>query len=140
MSALLRYTLSTSNEDFCSEMCMTGFYNDVALGGMAIARTSQDVQLASVCLRECKKCKEEVEEKGLKLSITGNGKEGKSKMIASCGYLEEKLQECSKEEGVTVADSVETLGGLEDQSQEVTSKRKSKKKELQGEILAHRKE
>ena len=117
------------------------FYNDVALGGKAIARTSQEVQLASVCLRECKKCKEEVEEKGLKLSITENGKEGKSKMIASCGYLEEKLQECSKEEGVTVADSVETLGGgLEDQSQEVRSKRKSEKKELQGEILAHRKE
>ena len=56
------------------------------------------------------KCKEEVEEKRLKLSITENGKEGKSKMIASCGYLVEKLQECSKEEGVTVADSVETLG------------------------------
>ena len=31
-------------------------------------------------------------------------------MIASCGYFEEKLRECSKEEGVTMADSVETLG------------------------------
>ena len=30
-----------------------------------------------------KKLKEEVEEKGLKLSVTENGKEGKSKMIAS---------------------------------------------------------
>ena len=87
------------------------------------------------------KCKEEVEEEGLKLSITENGKEGKSKMIASCGYLEEKLQGCSKEEGVRVADSVETLGGgLEDQSQEVRSKRKSEKKELHCEILAHQKE
>ena len=28
-------------------------------------------------------------------------------MIASCGHLEEKLQECSKEEGVTMAESVE---------------------------------
>ena len=31
-------------------------------------------------------------------------------MIASCGFLEEQLRQCSKEEGVTVADSVETLG------------------------------
>ena len=59
ISALLRYTLSTSNVDFCSEMCMTGFYNDVA-GGKAIARTSQDVQLASVCLRECKNVKKKL--------------------------------------------------------------------------------
>ena len=47
-----------------------------------------------------KKLKEEVEKKGLKLSVTENGKEGKNKMIASCG----------KEEGVTMADRVETLG------------------------------
>ena len=31
-------------------------------------------------------------------------------MIASCGFLEEELRQCSKEEGVTMADSVETLG------------------------------
>ena len=36
-----------------------------------------------------KKLKEEVEKKGLKLSVTDNGKEGKSKMVASCRYLEE---------------------------------------------------
>ena len=30
-------------------------------------------------------------ERGLKLSVTENGKEGKSKMIASCGYLEENF-------------------------------------------------
>ena len=63
MAALLRYTLSTSNVDFCSEMCMTGFYNDVALGGKAIARTSQDVQLASVCLRECKNVKKKLKKR-----------------------------------------------------------------------------
>ena len=40
-----------------------------------------------------KKLKEEVEEKGLKLSVTENGKEGKSKMIASCGFLENELVE-----------------------------------------------
>ena len=28
-------------------------------------------------------------------------------MIASCGFLEDELRQCSKEEGVTMADSVE---------------------------------
>ena len=32
-----------------------------------------------------RKLQEEVEEKSLKLSTTENGKEGKSRMIASCG-------------------------------------------------------
>ena len=31
-------------------------------------------------------------------------------MIASCRLLEDELRQCSKEEGVTMADSVETLG------------------------------
>ena len=31
--------------------------------------------------------------KGLKLSVTENGKEGKSKMIASCGFLEDELRQ-----------------------------------------------
>ena len=57
-----------------------------------------------------KKLKEEVEKKGFKLSVTENEKGGKSKMIASCGFLEDELRQCSKEEGVTMADSVETLG------------------------------
>ena len=30
-------------------------------------------------------------------------------MIGSCGFLEDELRKCSKEEGVTMADSVETL-------------------------------
>ena len=51
-----------------------------------------------------------MEKKGLKLSVTENVKEGKSKMIASCGFLENELRQFSKEEGVTLADSVETLG------------------------------
>ena len=56
-----------------------------------------------------KKLKREVE-KGFKLSVTEDGKEGKSKMIASCGFLENELSQFSKEEGVTLADIVETLG------------------------------
>ena len=72
-----------------------------------------------------KKLKEEVEEKGLKLSVTENGTEGKRKVIASCGFLEDELRQCSKEEGVTLADSVDTLRvGLENESHEVGSKRK----------------
>ena len=31
-------------------------------------------------------------------------------MIVSCGFLEDELHQCGKEEGVTMADSVETLG------------------------------
>ena len=45
------------------------------------------------------KLKEDVERKGLKLSVIGNGKKGKSKMIALCGFFEDELRQCSKEEG-----------------------------------------
>ena len=37
-------------------------------------------------------------------------KEAKSKMIASCGFLENELRQPSRKEGVTLAYSVETLG------------------------------
>ena len=57
-----------------------------------------------------KKLKMEVEEKGLKVSIAEGGKEGESKAITSCKYLEEKLHECSKKEGVALQAGVETLG------------------------------
>ena len=67
--------------------------------------------MAEMAKKLMKKLEEEVENKGLKLSVTENGKEGKSKMIASCGFLKDELRQCSKEEGVTMADSVETLGG-----------------------------
>ena len=40
----------------------------------------------------------------------GLWRRGKSKMIASCGFLENELHQVSREEGVTLADSVETLG------------------------------
>ena len=56
-----------------------------------------------------KKLKEEVGKTGLTLSVTEDKKEGKGKMIASCGFLEDELRRCSKEEGVTMADSAETL-------------------------------
>ena len=46
-------------------------------------------------------------------------------MIASCGILEDELRQCSKEEGVTVADSVEKRR-LENESKEVASKIKKR--------------
>ena len=52
---------------------------------------------------------ENVEEKGLKLSITEEGKEGKSKAITCCNYLDKKFQEHSKKEGVALETNVETL-------------------------------
>ena len=39
-----------------------------------------------------------------------NGKEGKSKIVASCVFLENGLRQFSREEWMTLADSVETLG------------------------------
>ena len=45
-------------------------------------------------------------------------------MIVSCGFLEDELRQCSKEEGA--------CSGLENLSQEVRSERKSKEEEVQG--------
>ena len=88
-------------------------------------------EVAEMAKKVMKNLKEEVEKKGLKLPVTENGKEGKSKLIASCGFLENELRQFSREEGVTLADSMETrtivkrLGG----------KRKSKEEEVHGEVL-----
>ena len=68
-------------------------------------------EVAEMAKKVIMKLKEEVEKKkGLKLSVTESGKEGKNKMIASCGFLEDELRQCSKAEGVTLAHSVETVG------------------------------
>ena len=75
-----------------------------------------------------KKLKEEGEKKCLKLSVTENGKEGKSKMIASCGFLENELSQFSKEEGVTLAECGNAGSGLQNKSQEAGSERKRRKK------------
>ena len=48
-------------------------------------------EVAEMAKKVMRKLKEEVEVKCIKLSVTGNGKEGKGEMIASCGYLEEKF-------------------------------------------------
>ena len=55
--------------------------------------------MAEMAKKTMKKLKEEEEErKGLKLSVTEDGKEEKSKMIASCGFVENELRQFSREE------------------------------------------
>ena len=61
--------------------------------------------------RKVKKNLQEVEKKASNCQSPKMGrKEGKSKMTASCDFLENELRQYSKEEGVTMADRVETLG------------------------------
>ena len=75
-----------------------------------------------------KKGDEKVERSGEKRSVTENVKEGKSKMIASWGFLENELSQFSKE-GVTLADSVETLGvDLRTRVKRLGAKEKAKRK------------
>ena len=62
-------------------------------------RTSKWQKMAKKVMKRLR----EVEKKGLKLSVTENGKEGKREMIASCGFLETELHQFSREEGVTMA-------------------------------------
>ena len=72
-----------------------------------------------------KRPREVVEKQGFQLSDNENGNKRQSKMIASCGFLEEELRQCRKKRS-----------RLENQSQELGSERKSEKKEVQIEILA----
>ena len=71
--------------------------------------TGKNREVAEMAKKVMKKLKKEVERKGLQLSVTGDGKEGKSKMIALCGFLVDELRQYSRE-GVTLPGSVETLG------------------------------
>ena len=74
----------------------------------------------------------QVGKKGLKLSVTENGKEGKSKMIASRGFLKNELGQFSKE-GVILADSLETLGvDLRTRVKRLGAKEKARRKKVQG--------
>ena len=85
-------------QDALSEV--TKFYLPLKLrvfvADITVLLIGKNKEVAEMAKKVMKKLKEEVEEKGLKLFVTENGKEGKSKMIASCGYLEEQLCECSK--------------------------------------------
>ena len=70
-----------------------------------------------------------MEERGLKLSITEGGKEGKGKVIAACGYVGQKFQECSNREGAGFANSAETLGvDLRTRTRQLGAKEKARRK------------
>ena len=63
------------------------------------------------------------------MSVHENGREGKSKMIALCGFLEDELRQCSKEEGVTMTDGVGTLGAdLRTRVKRLGAKEKARRK------------
>ena len=95
-------------------------------------------EVAEMAKTVMKKLKEELEKKGLKLSVTENGKEGKSKMIAASGFLEKELSHFRNEEGVTLADSVETLGvDLRTRVKSLGAKEKGEEEEMQGEVSRH---
>ena len=82
-----------------------------------------------------------MEKKGLKLSVTENGKECKSKVIASCGFLEEEFRQFSKEQGVTLADSVETLGvDLKTRVKRLGAKEKGRRKTCNVRVFDHKEE
>ena len=102
---------------------LRGFVDDIT--ALLIEKKREVAEMAKKVM---KKLKEEVDRKGLKLSVTENGKEGKSMMIASCGFLEDELRQYSKAEGVTLAGSVETLGvGLRTRVKKLGAKEKARR-------------
>ena len=88
---------------FASEDCVAGCFERsykkypplklrVFLDDIAALLKGKNREVAEMGKKVTKKLKEEVEKKGLKLPVTENGKEGKSKTIASCGFLENELR------------------------------------------------
>ena len=94
-------------------------------------------EVAKMAQKVMKKLKEEVEETRAENCRSPRMERKENKMTALCRFLEDELRQCSKGGGVTMADSVETLGvGFENESKEFGSRRKSEKEEAQGDILA----
>ena len=87
---LLRFALQDALSEVTkiySPLKLRVFVDDIT----ALLRRKNKV-VAEMAKKLMKILKEEVERKGLKLSVTEDGKEGKSKMIASCGFLEDELR------------------------------------------------
>ena len=61
-------------------------------------------------------------------------------MIASCGFLENDLRQFSREEGVTLADSMETLGVDLRTRVKWFGAKENAEEDVQSEILAHQEE
>ena len=75
----------------------------VFVDGITVLLKEKNKVVVEMAKKVMTKLREGVERTGLKLSVTEDGKDGKSKMIASCGFLENELRQCSRE-GVTLAD------------------------------------
>ena len=82
----------------------------------------------------------ECEERGLKLSITERGKEGKSKAIAPCGYLEEKFQDCSKKRSGSSVQCGNIRSGSENDNQEAGCEGEDEVQKVRCEVLHRQKE
>ena len=99
-------------------------------------KEGRNKELAGMAEIVLKSTKREVEEKGLVLSVTERGKEGKSNVTASCSYLAEKFGECNRREGVELTTSVETLGvDLRTTKNLLGAKREGEKEEVRREVL-----
>ena len=73
-------------------------------------QTGRNEELPKIAEQVFQSMKAKVEKKGLKLSLTADGKEDKSKVLVSCKFLEGSVKKYSEEEGVSLADSLKTLG------------------------------
>ena len=102
------------------------------MDGITAFLTGRNEELGELAEKVVKKLQREVEAKGLKLSITEGGKEGKSNVVASSRFLEERFQECSKKDGVVVATSVEALEvDLRTRTKHLGAKAKSRRKKCE---------
>ena len=85
------------------------------------------------------KLKEKLRKKGVKLSVTENGKEGKSMMIASCGFLENVFQQRGRSDFGRQCGNA--WSGLENKSQEGwEQKGKGEKEEVQCDVFTYEEE
>ena len=87
---LLRIVLQDALREvtnICPPLKLRVFVDDITALVKGVNR-----EVAEAAKKVVKKLEEEIEKKGLKMSVTENGKEVKSKMIASCGFLEDELR------------------------------------------------
>ena len=83
-----------------------------------------------------KSMKREVKEKRLKLSITGGGKEGARKVVASCSYLEEAVSGMHQHRRSSIGDTFETLGVDLRTRRQLGAKEKGEEEKVRCEVFA----
>ena len=93
MRIVLQDALSEVTKNY-PQLKLRVFVDDIT--ALLMGRSREVAETAKKLKEEIEK--KEVERKGLRLSVTENGKEGNSKMIASCGFLEKELRQFSRGE------------------------------------------